>query len=106
MEGHSVVCGRWMWATRREPDWARNCIVVGSNGTLAQSIEVSDAKCDTSDDIEVFVEGLGSKPCELLEKEKVETVVITCVDALHDLYIVPALEAGGEPEFVLRRWRS
>ena len=32
---------------------------------------------------------------EMLEKEKVETVVVTCVDALHDLYIVPALEAGG-----------
>ncbi|EPQ51785.1 oxidoreductase [Gloeophyllum trabeum ATCC 11539] len=31
---------------------------------------------------------------EMLEKENVETVVITCVDALHDLYIVPALEAG------------
>ncbi|KAI0033576.1 NAD(P)-binding protein [Vararia minispora EC-137] len=31
---------------------------------------------------------------EMLEKEKVETVLITCVDALHDLYIVPALEAG------------
>lgn len=33
---------------------------------------------------------------EMLRKEKVETVVITCIDALHDLYIVPALEAGGE----------
>ena len=33
---------------------------------------------------------------EMLAKEKVETVVVTCVDALHDLYIVPALEAGGE----------
>lgn len=33
---------------------------------------------------------------EMLQKEKVETVVVTCVDALHDLYIVPALEAGGE----------
>lgn len=33
---------------------------------------------------------------EMLAKEQVETVVITCVDALHDLYIVPALEAGGE----------
>ena len=32
---------------------------------------------------------------EMLAKERVETVVITCVDALHDLYIVPALEAGG-----------
>lgn len=33
---------------------------------------------------------------EMLAKEKVETIVVTCVDALHDLYIVPALEAGGE----------
>ena len=33
---------------------------------------------------------------EMLATEKVETVVVTCVDALHDLYIVPALEAGGE----------
>uniref|UniRef100_D8QAW7 Gfo/Idh/MocA-like oxidoreductase N-terminal domain-containing protein n=1 Tax=Schizophyllum commune (strain H4-8 / FGSC 9210) TaxID=578458 RepID=D8QAW7_SCHCM len=31
---------------------------------------------------------------EMLSKEKVEIVVITCVDALHDLYIVPALKAG------------
>ncbi|CAE6415777.1 unnamed protein product [Rhizoctonia solani] len=31
---------------------------------------------------------------EMLSKEKVETLVVTCVDALHDLYIVPALEAG------------
>ncbi|KAF7376364.1 putative oxidoreductase YteT [Mycena sanguinolenta] len=32
----------------------------------------------------------------MLEKEKVEIVVVTCIDALHDLYIVPALEAGGD----------
>lgn len=32
----------------------------------------------------------------MLQEERVETVVVTCVDALHDLYIVPALEAGGE----------
>jgi predicted dehydrogenase len=32
----------------------------------------------------------------MLEKEKVEVLVVTCVDALHDEYIVPALEAGGE----------
>jgi predicted dehydrogenase len=32
---------------------------------------------------------------EMLAKEMVETLVVTCVDALHDLYIVPALEAGG-----------
>ncbi|KAK7441553.1 hypothetical protein VKT23_016546 [Stygiomarasmius scandens] len=32
----------------------------------------------------------------MLEKEKVETIVVTCVDALHHLYIIPALEAGGE----------
>jgi predicted dehydrogenase len=32
---------------------------------------------------------------EMLKKEKVETVVITCIDSHHDLYIVPALEAGG-----------
>ncbi|KIK62937.1 hypothetical protein GYMLUDRAFT_41216 [Collybiopsis luxurians FD-317 M1] len=31
---------------------------------------------------------------EMLEKEQVETVVITCIDALHHEYIVPALEAG------------
>ncbi|KAI0340250.1 NAD(P)-binding protein [Trametopsis cervina] len=31
---------------------------------------------------------------EMLKKEKVEVVVVTCIDALHDLYIVPALEAG------------
>ncbi|KAJ1305158.1 hypothetical protein OPQ81_000192 [Rhizoctonia solani] len=31
---------------------------------------------------------------EMLSKEKVETLVVTCVDALHDVYIVPALEAG------------
>ncbi|KAL0568878.1 hypothetical protein V5O48_013095 [Marasmius crinis-equi] len=31
---------------------------------------------------------------ELLKKERVETVVITCVDKLHHLYIIPALEAG------------
>lgn len=35
---------------------------------------------------------------EMLEKERVETVVVTCIDALHDLYIVPALEAGGEQD--------
>lgn len=33
---------------------------------------------------------------EMLEKEKVETIVVTCIDALHDQYIVPALEAGGK----------
>ena len=32
---------------------------------------------------------------EMLSKEQVEIVVITCIDALHDLYIVPALRAGG-----------
>jgi predicted dehydrogenase len=32
----------------------------------------------------------------MLEREKVEIVVVTCIDALHDEYIVPALEAGGE----------
>ena len=32
---------------------------------------------------------------EMLEKERVEVIVVTCIDALHDLYIVPALEAGG-----------
>ncbi|KAF9259107.1 NAD(P)-binding protein [Marasmius fiardii PR-910] len=31
---------------------------------------------------------------EMLEKEKVETIVVTCVDSLHHLYIIPALEAG------------
>lgn len=33
---------------------------------------------------------------EMLEKEKVETLVVTCIDAFHDVYIIPALEAGGE----------
>jgi predicted dehydrogenase len=32
---------------------------------------------------------------EMLAKESVEMVVVTCIDALHDVYIVPALEAGG-----------
>ncbi|KAK1219243.1 hypothetical protein PQX77_018050 [Marasmius sp. AFHP31] len=31
---------------------------------------------------------------EMLKEEKVETIVVTCVDALHHLYIIPALEAG------------
>ncbi|KAF8913614.1 NAD(P)-binding protein [Mucidula mucida] len=31
---------------------------------------------------------------EMLEKESVEAIVVTCVDALHHLYIIPALEAG------------
>ncbi|TDL26494.1 NAD(P)-binding protein [Rickenella mellea] len=31
---------------------------------------------------------------DMLRNEKVDTVVITCIDALHDLYIVPALEAN------------
>ncbi|KAF7797997.1 hypothetical protein EIP86_009206 [Pleurotus ostreatoroseus] len=34
----------------------------------------------------------------MLKDEKVETIVVTCVDALHDLYIVPALKAGGKHE--------
>lgn len=33
---------------------------------------------------------------EMLVKEKVEIVVVACIDALHDVYIIPALEAGGE----------
>ena len=33
---------------------------------------------------------------EMLKEEQVETIVVTCVDALHHLYIIPALEAGGE----------
>lgn len=33
---------------------------------------------------------------EMLEKESVETIVVTCIDALHHLYIIPALKAGGE----------
>lgn len=32
---------------------------------------------------------------EMLQIEKVETVIVTCVDAFHDQYIVPALESGG-----------
>ncbi|KZV84881.1 NAD(P)-binding protein, partial [Exidia glandulosa HHB12029] len=31
---------------------------------------------------------------QMLEKERVDAIVVTCIDALHDLYIVPALEAG------------
>lgn len=30
----------------------------------------------------------------MLKEEKVDVVVITCIDALHDVYIVPSLEAG------------
>lgn len=33
---------------------------------------------------------------EMLEKERVDIVLVLCIDALHDVYIVPALEAGGE----------
>ena len=36
---------------------------------------------------------------DMLKKEKVETVVITCVDKLHHVYIIPALEAGGKCTF-------
>lgn len=32
----------------------------------------------------------------MLQDERVEIVVVTCIDALHHLYIIPALEAGGE----------
>jgi predicted dehydrogenase len=31
----------------------------------------------------------------MLEKEQVQTVVVTTVDCYHDIYIVKALEAGG-----------
>ncbi|TFK64964.1 NAD(P)-binding protein [Pluteus cervinus] len=31
---------------------------------------------------------------EMLVNERVEIVMVTCMDSLHDLYIVPALEAG------------
>ncbi|KAJ7594766.1 NAD(P)-binding protein [Mycena floridula] len=31
---------------------------------------------------------------EMLSKEQVEMIVVTCVDALHHLYIIPSLEAG------------
>ncbi len=31
---------------------------------------------------------------DMLKTEKVDTVVVTCIDALHSDYIVPALEAG------------
>ncbi|KAF8881373.1 NAD(P)-binding protein [Infundibulicybe gibba] len=31
---------------------------------------------------------------DMLKKERVEVVVVTCVDSLHDAYIIPALEAG------------
>lgn len=30
----------------------------------------------------------------MVKKERLETVVITCVDSLHDIYIVKALKAG------------
>ena len=33
---------------------------------------------------------------DMVAKEKVETVVITCIDAIHERYIVLALEAGSE----------
>jgi predicted dehydrogenase len=33
---------------------------------------------------------------KMLKDENVQVLVVTCVDALHDLYIIPALEAGGE----------
>ena len=36
---------------------------------------------------------------ELLDAEKVDTVVITCIDALHDLYIVLSLRKGGTHRF-------
>lgn len=42
---------------------------------------------------------------EMLQKEKVETLVVTCIDALHDIYIVPALEAGGKFEWKVRAHR-
>lgn len=32
----------------------------------------------------------------MLKTESVETIVICCIDALHDVYIVPALEAGSK----------
>ena len=32
---------------------------------------------------------------EMLKTERVEAVVVTCIDALHDQYIIPALNAGG-----------
>jgi predicted dehydrogenase len=33
---------------------------------------------------------------EMLASENVDTVVVTTVDATHHLYIIPALEAGGD----------
>lgn len=40
---------------------------------------------------------------EMLENEKIEAVVVTCIDALHHLYIIPALEAGGRrPRRIMR----
>jgi predicted dehydrogenase len=32
----------------------------------------------------------------MLVVEEVETVLVTCVDALHHLYIIPALQLGGK----------
>ena len=37
---------------------------------------------------------------KMLKEERVQVVVITCIDALHDVYIVPALEAGGKYSLV------
>jgi threonine dehydrogenase-like Zn-dependent dehydrogenase len=39
---------------------------------------------------------------KMLAKEKVDTVVVTTVDATHHLYIIPALEAGGKRDSVIR----
>ncbi len=33
---------------------------------------------------------------DMLTTERVDAIVVTCIDALHHLYIIPALEAGGK----------
>lgn len=52
-----------------------------------------------------LLQELGAKPVpvyqpdaflDMLQEEKVETIVITCIDALHERYIVLALDAGSE----------
>lgn len=39
---------------------------------------------------------------EMLEKHRIETVVVTTVDAFHDVFVVQALEAGGASRMLYR----
>lgn len=77
-------------------------IVARPNSSVVAILEPNQVRAQYYNEL---LKGLGAptvpiyKPeqyLEMLKKERVETVVITCIDALHDLYIVPALEAGGE----------